>query len=156
LNEAAERIEMDEATTRSLIDQQLRDAGWEADTANLRHSKGTRPQRGRNMAIAEWPTSKGKADYVLFAGLKPLAAIEAKKHNTDVSAYLERAKRYSREFEFTVDMLTPEGGPWGKEKEFNLPFGFSANGRPYLKQLDTKSGIWFQDLRRPTNHGRPL
>ncbi len=156
LNEAAERIEMDEATTRSLIDQQLRDAEWEADTATLRHSKGTRPQRGRNIAIAEWPTSKGKADYILFVGLKPLAAIEAKKRNVDVSAYLERAKRYSREFEFDIDIVAPEGGPWGKEKEFNLPFGFSTNGRPYLKQHELRSGIWFQDFRRPTNHGRPL
>ena len=37
------------------------------------------------------------------------------------------------------------GGPWG---EYVVPFVFSANGRPYLKQLETQSGIWFRDARR--------
>ena len=38
-----------EAQTRCLIDEQLRKAGWEADTQNLRYSKGTRPVKGRNI-----------------------------------------------------------------------------------------------------------
>ncbi|WP_428851096.1 type I restriction-modification system endonuclease [Pseudomonas alabamensis] len=33
---------------------------------------------------------------------------------------------------------------------------FSANGRPYLKQIDTESGIWFRDTRRAANHRRAL
>ena len=45
-----------EAETRIIIDAQLRQAGWEADTENLRYSKGTRPKKKHNMAIAEWPT----------------------------------------------------------------------------------------------------
>ena len=45
------------------------------------------------------------------------------------------------------------GGPWG---EFLVPFVFSANGRPYLKQLETESGIWFRDARKPANHRRAL
>lgn len=45
-----------EAETRYLIDEQLRKVGWEADTEHLRYSKGTRPAKGRNIAIAEWPT----------------------------------------------------------------------------------------------------
>jgi type I restriction enzyme R subunit len=69
---AAEAIELDEADTRRLIDGHPRDAGWEADTENLRYGKGARPQRGGNLAIAEWPTAAGPADYVLFAGLTPL------------------------------------------------------------------------------------
>ena len=45
--------------------------GWEADTENLRYSKGTRPIKGHNMAIAEWPTNStvghsGRVDYALF------------------------------------------------------------------------------------------
>ena len=35
---------------------------------------------------------------------------------------------------------------WG---EYKVPFTFATNGRPYLEQLRTKSGIWFQDLRNP-------
>ena len=46
-----------EAQTRCLIDEQLQKAGWEADTKNLRFSKGTRPVKGINIAIAEWPTN---------------------------------------------------------------------------------------------------
>lgn len=45
-----------EAETRLLIDEQLRQVGWEADTQLLRYSKGIRPAKGRNLAIAEWPT----------------------------------------------------------------------------------------------------
>ena len=37
---------LDEAETRRLIDAQLNKAGWEADTKNLRYSKGVRPVRG--------------------------------------------------------------------------------------------------------------
>ena len=31
------------------------------------------------------------------------------------------------------------------------PYAFTTNGRPYLKQLEEKSGIYFQDLRIDTN-----
>jgi type I restriction enzyme R subunit len=62
----AQEIELDEATTRVLIDEQLRAAGWEADTAALRHGAGARPQYGKAMAIAEWPTRSGPVDYALF------------------------------------------------------------------------------------------
>jgi type I restriction enzyme R subunit len=72
---AAGAIELDEAATRQLIDEQLRQAGWEADTQTLRYGKGARPQKNRNLAIAEWPTSSGPADYVLFVGLTPYAAV---------------------------------------------------------------------------------
>jgi type I restriction enzyme R subunit len=52
---AASKIDIDEAETRALIDQQLQDSGWEADTETLRYAAGTRPAKGKNMAIAEWP-----------------------------------------------------------------------------------------------------
>jgi type I restriction enzyme, R subunit len=44
---AATKIDLDEADTRALIDQQLRDSGWEADTKALRYSSGSRPAKGR-------------------------------------------------------------------------------------------------------------
>ena len=64
---------MTESETRTLIDEQLRKVGWEADTNNLRYSKGTRPVNGRNLAIAEWKTDSdvgdgGFVDYALFIG----------------------------------------------------------------------------------------
>ena len=74
---AADKIDLDEQETRRLIDRQLRDAGWEADTERLRHANGARPQAGRFMAIAEWPTRNRPADYLLFAGLRPVAGWDA-------------------------------------------------------------------------------
>ena len=65
-HQAASSIKLDEAETRKLIDQQLRQAGWQVDSNNLRYGKGTRPEKGKNYAIAEWPTESGPADYVLF------------------------------------------------------------------------------------------
>lgn len=67
----AVNVKLSEAQTRELIDEQLRKVGWEADTEEIRYSKGTRPTKGKNLAIAEWPTdsktgSGGYADYVGF------------------------------------------------------------------------------------------
>ncbi len=148
---AASLLDLDESATRRLIDQQLRDAGWEADTGTLNHKKGTKPQHGKNLAIAEWPTAHGPSDYLLFAGLTPLATVEAKKAIKDVPGSVEQAKRYSRDF-LPADGQTA-GGPWG---DYRVPFCFATNGRPFLRQVQTKSGVWFLDARRPTNLARPL
>lgn len=149
---ASNLLMLDEPQTRQLIDRQLRDAGWEADTLNLRYNKGARPQKGRNLAIAEYPTASGPADYVLFIGLTPVAVVEAKRKNVDVSAALQQAKRYSRGFALDTEMQSP-GDAWN---EYHIPFSFSTNGRPYLKQMETQSGIWFCDLRRTENLSRAL
>ncbi|WP_257451373.1 type I restriction-modification system endonuclease [Archangium lipolyticum] len=150
--QAGEKLELDEAETRRLIDAQLREAGWEVDSERLTHESGARPVAGRNLAISEWPTGNGRADYVLFAGLQAVAVVEAKRWRTDVSGALPQARRYAESFAPTGDATLP-GGPWGTSQ---LPFLFATNGRPYLKQLETKSGIWFHDVRRPANLPRAL
>ncbi|MEM9482445.1 MAG: type I restriction endonuclease [Cyanobacteria bacterium P01_F01_bin.116] len=74
--------ELKEWEVRELIDQQLRDVGWEADTPNLRYSKDTRPTVGRNIAIAEYPLEGNRhVDYALFVGTKLLAVLEAKRED---------------------------------------------------------------------------
>jgi type I restriction enzyme, R subunit len=146
-NQAAESVQLDEASTRELIDEQLEQAGWEADSVTLNYRKGVRPEKGKNQAIAEWPTSSGPVDYVLFVGLMPIATVEAKRQNANVSGALQQAKRYSRDFRFEAEHQSP-GGAWG---DYKIPFTFSANGRPYLRQLETLSGIWFCDVRRAEN-----
>src|SRR5690606_16316460 len=95
---AAAIIELDEAATRELIDEQLREAGWEAHTTELCYRNGSRPQKGKNLAIAEWPTASGPADYVLFLGLTAAGVVEAKRRNKDVAGVLEQSKRYSEGF----------------------------------------------------------
>lgn len=90
-----------EAETRYMIDYQLRQVGWEADTENLRYSRGTRPVKGKNLAIAEWPTDsiasgKGFADYALFAGEKMVAVIEAKAEHKDILSVIDyQGKEYA-------------------------------------------------------------
>jgi type I restriction enzyme R subunit len=146
-------IKLDERETRRLIDAQLRAAGWEVDSEELTYPKGVRPQKGRNLAIAEWTTADGRADYALFVGLQVVAVIEAKQQSKDVSDDIDQAMRYSRGYQLKGVETLPEGAPWG---EFQVPFVFATNGREFLQQLRTKSGIWFRDLRRLQNLRRPL
>ncbi|WP_255653079.1 type I restriction-modification system endonuclease [Myxococcus sp. XM-1-1-1] len=145
-------LDLDETDTRQLIDEQLRQAGWEADSQSLTFAAGTRPQRGRNLAISEWPTASGPADYVLFAGLEVLAVVEAKRRRKDAAGAIQQAKRYSEGYQRQGEEVLP-GGPWDK---YQVPFLFATNGRPYLRQLELKSGIHFLDARRSTHHPRAL
>lgn len=145
---AASQRRKSEAETRYLIDEQLRGVGWEADTEQLRYSKGARPEKGRNKAIAEWPTespsgAKGFADYALFAGERLVAFVEAKAMHKDIPSVIDnQCKAYARSLR--AEDAQYQIGRWG---DYRVPFLFATNGRPYLQQLETKSGIWFLDLR---------
>jgi hypothetical protein len=76
----------------------------------LTFAKGARPQKGKNLAIAEWPTKSGPADYVLFAGLQPVGVVEAKRKNKDVSGSLEQAS-YGDGSDIGVHLLMAVLGP---------------------------------------------
>ncbi|WP_457394667.1 type I restriction-modification system endonuclease [Roseateles sp. P5_E1] len=154
-NSAAATLQLSEADTRKLIDEQLVAAGWQADSATQTYAKGARPQKGKNLAIAEWPTQSGPADYVLFVGLMLIAIVEAKRKHIDVSGALQQAKRYSRSFKPSAEVELPATS-YGAQGEFWVPFVFSTNGRPYLRQLAEQSGVWFCDVRRPENLGHAL
>ncbi|WP_022952140.1 type I restriction-modification system endonuclease [Leucothrix mucor] len=144
-------FQLSEAETRVIIDLQLNEAGWEADTKNLRYANGSHPLANQNRAIAEWPTDSGPTDYVLFMGLTPVAVVEAKKHAKNVYSALDQSKRYAKGLKenglFTIE--TSYG-------EFKVPLVFATNGRPYLKQLEQESGIWFLDVRNTTNRRKAL
>ena len=152
-DQVASNLDLDEDETRAIIDRQLQNAGWRADSRNLRYSKGTRPTKGQNMAIAEWPMAHGIADYALFMGTTCIGVIEAKRQCKNVSAAIHQAERYAKGVRNGDGVGTIAGGPWG---EFLIPFVFATNGRSYLKQIETESGIWFRDLRKSTNHCRAL
>jgi type I restriction enzyme, R subunit len=109
----AQSAKLDEQEIRLLIDQQLRDRGWEADTQTLRYSKGTRPEVGKNRAIAEWPLGPERVDYALFVGINLLGVLEAKaedavKAQTQTEAYVkEAAAQYNvQPFAFFSDHYT--------------------------------------------------
>ncbi len=155
LRALAERYFRDDPSTCLIKLRQFGElyAGWLANTRNLHYKLGTRPIKGKNMAIAEWPTSNGIADYALFIGTGCIGFVEAKRQRKNVSAAIDQAERYARGFKDRVGFETLVGGAWG---DFQVPFVFSTNGRPYLRQIETESGIWFRDVRIPTNHRRAL
>ena len=151
--ESAKDMEFDEADTRLLVDEQLRFAGWDADSKSLRYGSGTRPEKGRAMAIAEWPTASGPADYALFDGRTLMGIVEAKRKRNNVSSALDiQSTRYSkdirpdRSFDFA-------GGPWDGH---HAPFIFATNGRSFFPQIPTQSGIWFRDTRLATSASRAI
>lgn len=154
---AAQQVQLTEEQTRYMIDEQLRKVGWEADTAHLRYSKGIRPQKGRNLAIAEWPTRKangkmGYADYALFVGIQMVGIIEAKRQYTDIPSVIDnQCKEYAQSV--SEEHAIYQVGKWN---QYKVPFVFATNGRKYLKQLETKSGIWFLDVRKQSNIAKAL
>lgn len=130
-----------EAQTRCLIDEQLRLSGWEADTQNLRYSKGTRPVKGRNIAISEWPTNSafyknGYADYAFFVGEKLVALMDAKKMSEDVASTIDvQVKDYAAH-------IKPEDIPHtvGNWNGYQVPFLLASNGRAYAKDIIKTKG----------------
>lgn len=102
-DQASREVELDEADTRVVIDAQLKMWGWEADSRTLTYANGVRPEKGKSRAIAEWPTTSGPADYVLFIGFMPVAAVEAKRKNIDVRARLGKRSATA------ADSTSPKG-----------------------------------------------
>ena len=152
-----------EAETRYLIDQQLRQVGWEVDSREMTYARGTRPANHHNRAIAEWPTNafdgtdkdgrrQDRADYALFIGKKLVGIIEAKRRFKNVSSVLDdqcheyAAHIRAQDKEYVIDT-------WG---EYKVPFLFASNGRPYIEQCRMESGIWFRDVRKVDNAPKPL
>ncbi|MDN7228183.1 type I restriction-modification system endonuclease [Planococcus sp. N064] len=147
------RLQLSEAETRTIIDEKLRRAGWEADTVVLNHyTNGTLPEKNRNMAIAEWKVKGGRVDYALFIGLKLVGLIEAKAERKTIPAALDsQTKVYAENIRQVENelILFPQS-------KYKVPFLYATNGRPYLKQLQEQSGIWFWDSRRLFEHAHPL
>lgn len=149
---AISKAKLTEAQTRAIIDEQLRKVGWEADSENLRYSKGARPQKGKKLAIAEWPanstkTADDRADYALFVDEQLIGIIEAKAYEKSVYAIIDnQCHEYARNIKEEDEKYCLD-----KWQNYKVPFVFATNGRPYLKQIETESGIWFQDLRKESN-----
>jgi type I restriction enzyme, R subunit len=148
------KLEENETETRERIDLQLREAGWECDTETINYkTKKTLPERGRMMAIAEWKCGSLWADYALFIGKELYGIVEAKKHIKNISSDLNQAKNYSMAVDGIHDITFPNHG---NSSKYRVPFMFATNGKKYLEQRKTASGIWFWDGRKQTNIDRPL
>lgn len=75
--------------------------------------------------------------YALFIDLKMVGVIEVKAIHKDVLFVIDyNGKEYSKNIYFkdAKEIIDTCG-------EYKVPFTFLTNGRPYLEQLQTKSGI---------------
>ena len=64
-----------EAKARLIIDKKLTDSGWVLQD----YKSEFNPAASLGVAVREFPTSSGPADYMLFIDKKPVGVVEAKK-----------------------------------------------------------------------------
>jgi len=81
-----------EQIARDSIDRQLRTCGW-----IIQNRSGINLNEGPGIAIREYPTDVGPADYVLFVDSKPVGVIEAKreKEGHRLTAHEDQAEDYA-------------------------------------------------------------
>lgn len=81
-----------EQQARDNIDKQLNAAGWA-----IQHNKKINWNEGLGIAIKEYQTSVGPADYVLFVDRKPVGVIEAKQEDVgqNISTVEEQSFGYA-------------------------------------------------------------
>ncbi len=118
--------------------------------------------------------ASGPVDYVLFCGQVALGVAEAKKFRTEVSAVIGQSERYSLGLQAVAADGLPSPPEWDSERlgpfagwpaltatvtgatHYRVPFVFASNGRPFHRQFETRSGVWFRDVRRVSNRAKAL
>jgi type I restriction enzyme, R subunit len=123
--------ESERATRRNRIDPRLRSAGWKVVPADSLETT-----TGDPLAVEEFETSIGPADYALFSGGRCLGVAEAKKLTLGPQGVLVQAERYSR-------AMSQEPKYQG---EFGAPFLYATNGEV----------LWFHDVRHILNRSRQV
>jgi type I restriction enzyme R subunit len=119
-------------TRKRRIDTRLKQNGWKL----VPFSPGLNLRVLDKIAVEEFPTGNGPADYALFIGGKLLGIIEAKKVAVNPENVLEQAKRYARG-------VFDGAGEWNG---FRVPFLYASNG----------TLIWYVDIRRKKLTSRTL
>ncbi len=117
-----------EEEARKIIDDLLSKAGWAIQDyrkLNLGASLG--------VAVREFPTNTGPADYVLFVDRKAVGVIEAKPVGTTLSGVAEQSADYMGDI--------PEVIP---HVQLPLPFGYESTGKE----------TYFRDIRDPDARSR--
>jgi type I restriction enzyme R subunit len=110
-----------EQVARVEIDRKLEAAGWV-----IQDFKQMDLSAGRGVAIREFPTATGPADYLLYVDKKALGTIEAKKDGTPLLGIESQSDRYTEGFSKTAKA---KGLPsWG----LPLPFHYLSTGRETL------------------------
>jgi type I restriction enzyme R subunit len=122
--------ESERQTRKTRIDPKLRASGWSvvpySDAASA----------GPAVAVEEYETTLGPADYLLADKNELLAVVEAKKLTLGPQGVLPQSQRYAR--------AIPSSEPW--QGEFGVPFLYSTNGEE----------IWYHDVRHGLNRSRRI
>ncbi|MEJ5261371.1 MAG: DEAD/DEAH box helicase family protein [Ignavibacterium sp.] len=118
-----------EQKAREKIDKQLQQAGW-----IIQDLKDFNPSAGFGIAVREYPTETGSADYLLFIERKPVGVIEAKKEGVTLSGVHDQTTRYS------ADNLKYI------RKDEVLPFQYESTG----------TETYFTDARDPSPRQREI
>ncbi len=116
-----------EEEARKEIDNLLTLAGWavqDMKDLNLGTSLG--------VAIREFPTNKGPADYILFVNRVAVGVIEAKPEGTTLSGVAEQSQKYILGFPENIKHIEP------------LPFAYESTGKE----------TYFRDNRDPEPRSR--
>lgn len=118
---------LSEKTTRDrLIDPRLRAAGWQI----ISEQAFDPVQHQDRVAVEEFRTDSGPADYSLFVGGKLLGIVEAKKESTGPQEVVGQAARYSRGFDAEA----------AKFNGYHAPFLYSTNGHE-IRFHDVRHGL---------------
>lgn len=118
-----------EQQARQNIDKQLLQAGW-----FVQELKDFYPSASLGIAVREYPTESGSADYILFIDRKPVGVIEAKKEGLTLSGVHDQTTRYAS------DKLKYVG------KVSDLPFQYESTG----------TETYFTDARDPAPRQREI
>jgi len=118
-----------EQQAREKIDQKLLQAGW-----TVQYYNAFNPSAHPGIAVREYPTDTGSADYVLFIDRKPAGIIEAKKEGHTLSQVHDQTSRYaSGKLKFIV-------------KRQDIPFLYESTG----------TETYFTDARDPSPRQREI
>jgi len=118
-----------EQQARQNIDKQLSQAGW-----LVQDLKDFNPSAGLGIAVREYPTESGSADYILFVDRKPIGVIEAKKVGHTLSQVHDQTTRYASDKLKFVGKLS------------DLPFQYESTG----------TETFFTDARDPVPKQREI
>lgn len=121
-----------EEEAREEIDRMLEAAGWQVQSRRAMNRLAA-----DGVAICEFPLTTGEADYLLFAGGRPIGVIEAKAVGTTLSGVEPQAARYNVSLPADLRPLA-----WHDP----LPFRYESTG------VET----YFADDRDPDARSRPV
>jgi type I restriction enzyme R subunit len=79
-----------EELARIYIDRMLTEVGW-----LVQDFKALNPSASLGVAVREYSTESGSADYILFVDRKPIGVVEAKKEGHTLSQVHDQTTRYS-------------------------------------------------------------